>query len=261
MENVTNEPIAPPKNTKQGSGVAYPVDTIDNVLKDVQKIIDETGTAKPISKEEIAKVLAKSVNTLNLFYSVLVQYGIFTLVHGKGYLPTDLYRQYTNPTTDDGEIKAKLQMFKSAPLYSKILDNFNGHQLPSDVKRFANTLKESPYGVNENSAEKAAKVFFENCRSLNLLVNNTLRYSTAIPSPSPLANGTEKHIPPASHNKPDEDEALFELPIPLPGKRKAYLRYPIDTLTARDINVITKALAFIKSSIGEYDEEDETKKE
>lgn len=117
-------------------------------------------------------------------------------------------------------------------------------------------MKDAPYSVNENSAEKAAKVFLENCRSLNLLVNNQLRYS------HPEGNGQHSSTPPkppVEKLSDPNDQLLFELPIPLPGNRLAFLKYDRNKLKKRDIEVIKKALDFVESSI--WTDEDEEKKE
>lgn len=45
------------------------------------------------------------------------------------------------------------------------------------------------------------------------------------------------------------------IPIPLGGKRRAYLKYPLEDLSRKDIRVIKKALEFIESSL--LDEEDD----
>ncbi len=43
-------------------------------------------------------------------------------------------------------------------------------------------------------------------------------------------------------------EELFELPIPLPNNRRAYVLVPLRDLTTKDINVICKAMEFLKLS-------------
>lgn len=239
------------KNRIIAPGVAYPVQTINDAIEDAKRIVSEVGTSKPISKEEISRILGKSVSTLSLFYSTLVQYGLFTLVHGKGYQPTELYRRYTQPGFDNAEVMAKLEMFKSPPLYAKIIEALNNHQLPSDEKRFANVLKGEPYSVSPNAADRASKIFFENARDLNLLDSqNTLKYSL-----ESKAKGRIEIAPPLGEEVKSpakieiEDDGLFTLPIPLPGRRKAYLRYPLENLSRKDIIVIEKALEFIASSI------------
>jgi hypothetical protein len=233
-------------------GVPYPIETVDEVLNNAKTIVEEYGTSRPISKEEISRILNKKVATLSLTFSTMVQYGIFSLIHGKGYIPSDLYRKYTEPVHENDEFKIKLKMFKSAPLYGKIIEHLNGHTLPSDVKRFSNLLKGDPYGVNQNSAERAAKVFFENCGILKLR-DSAGRFkfpdSDNLPRAHDKPGGDHaqiRHTPP-----PNPELELFELPIPLPNKRKAYLKYPLENLTRKDITVISKALEFIASSLDE----------
>jgi hypothetical protein len=235
------------------SAVPYPVENLDEALEAAERIVIEHGTGKPISKDDIAKTLKKGVNSLALFFSTLSQYGIFNLSHGIGYTPSDLYRKYRNPVHDGDEYKTKLQMFRNAPLYSKIVENLNNHTLPSDEKRFANLLKEPPYNVNENSAYRASKIFFENVRNLRLMdANNTFRFSLDGDTKKPIEEA--KPIPVPSKKTEPIDE-LFTLPIPLPNRRIAYLRYPIEDLTKRDIRVIQKAIEFIASSIMDDEEE------
>lgn len=264
MEEIKAEEVKNEKIKGQGVGVPYPIETIDAMLEISKTLIDEYGSSKPITKEEISKTLNKKVASLSLLFSTMGQYGLFTLVHGKGYLPSDLYRRYTEPVHDNDEAKAKLAMFKSVPLYLKIIEQLNGHQLPADEKRFANLLKGDPYNVNPNSSDRAAKIFFENCRILGLRdQTGKFRFSDitiqANGSANPNKNPEDQKPPPPF--VPGEPE-LFTLPIPLGGKRKAYLQYPLLDLSKKDIRVIKKALDFIESSILTDEEiEAETKKE
>lgn len=69
-----------------------------------------------------------------------------------------------------------------------------------------------------------------------------------------MSNRADKHIQQetiqrTSTPQPLEEPELFTLPIPLGGKRKAYLKYPLEDLSKKDIRVIRKALDFIESSI------------
>lgn len=244
-------------------GSPYPVETVENSLQAVDKIVEEHGSGRPISKEEIAKTLNKSVGTLSMFFSTLVQYGIFTLVYGKGYIPSDLYRRLKNPHQEDDVRVCKLSMFRNAPLYGKIIDNLNNHQLPASERMLANRLKDEPYLINTNSADRAAKVFFENARELGLLAaNNTLKFS--LKNVDEGEDGTKSKsveqtfVEPLKVKNSDVEDDLFTMPIPLPGKKKAYLKYPLETLTKRDIRVIRKALDFIESSIDEGESSEDT---
>lgn len=239
------------KKTPIAAGVPYPVESVDDVLSSAKLIVEAYGTSRPISKEEIAGVLGRTTGTLSLLYSTFGQYGIFTLIHGKGYQPSELYRKYLSPVHDNDDRLAKLKMFSTAPLYQKVIANLNGHTLPSDEKRLANLFRGDPYNVSEKSAERAAKVFNENCRQLNLRDNKgSFKFSLDQSSITESQKDSPPPPPPPPFKPPHADEDnLFELPIPLPNRRKAYLRYPIDDLSRKDIMVITKALEFIASSL------------
>ncbi len=263
MDDVKNEEHLQDRikdGSGKGIGVAYPIFDIDSILETARKLVEEYGSSRPISKEEISKTLDKKINSLSLFFSTLGQYNIFSVVHGKGYLPSDIYRKYTEPVHDQDEYKAKLQMFQSAPLYAKIIDELNGHQLPADEKRFSNLLKGEPYNVNPNSSEKAAKVFFDNCRNLNLR-DHTGKFKfpdianlTGVLPPKDQQQDPAPPPPPPGNGQDD----LFELPIPLGGKRIAYLKYQLENLSKKDIRVIRKALDYLESSITD-DESEGTK--
>ena len=246
MENAEQQNTV--KSKSQGVGVSYPIETINQVLEDAQKIISETGTGKPISKEEISAILRKSVGTLTLYYSTLVQYGLFSLVHSRGYIPTELYRKYAEPKEDNHEAKVKLQIFKSVPLYAKIIENLNNHTLPSDEKRFANILKDEPYNVNSNSTERAARVFFQNCRDLGILVNGTLKFG--------VADHVKKDEPkpPAGGGQPaDKDDRLIEITVPL-LKGRAIVKFP-EEYTDRDLDKISRIVLAYKQGSNEKEEQ------
>ncbi len=256
MEDVTGNEIKQERAKAPGVGVPYPIESVDEMLSIAKMLVDEYGSSRPISKEEISKTLNKKINSLGLLFSTFGQYNILSVVHGKGYLPTDLYRKYTEPVHDNDELKAKLQMFQSAPLYAKIIEQLDGHQLPADEKRFANLLKGEPYNVNANSAEKAAKVFFENCRSLNLRDGGgKFKFHNAASVTS--ANATAVKQDPAPPSLPSS-QALVKLPIHLPGddNRLAYFEYP-KSLSKRDFKVIAKALTFVASSLITDDENED----
>ena len=243
--NGTQPEVNKNNKTQQGTGVPYPVETVDNILEAAKTIVDQYGTGKPITKEEIGKTIGKSTSTLSQYFSTFTQYGIFNLSHGKGYLPTELYKKYVHWVHDGDQEKYKLEMLRRPPLYTKIFENLLGQTLPIDGRRLANLLKEEPYNVSEFGAERAARIFLENARNLHLLdSHNTLR----LPS-----NETKTHKPKEEPKEtpppPKKDPSLFELPIPLSGKRKAILMYPLEDLTKNDIRVILKAVSYIASTV------------
>ena len=241
-----------PKPVIIATGVASPVESIKTSLESIVKVFTDEGTINPISKEDISKKLGKKTATLILTFSTWGQYGIVNNVRGTGYLPSSLYTKYVEKTYDHHEREALLQMFKNPPLYAKLIENLNGQQLPSEEK-FQNILKEEPYKVNPNAAERAAKVFYENIRDLKLLDNNNrFRFSL---NDTGKESQRQPEGKPLDKPKTDTGEVeLFELPIPLTNKKTAYLKYPRESLTIKDIAVIRKAIDFIASSIGGDDD-------
>ena len=250
-------------NTNQESntrrGVPYPSESLTDCLTTIDKLIVENGTGSIITKEDISRVTGKQQNSLTLTFSTFQQYCILEKAHGKGrgFCLTSLYNKYHEKIYDHHEREALLEMFKSPPLYNKILDNLNGTILPSEEK-FHSLLKGEPYNVNPNSAEKASKFFFENARFLKIIEgNNKLNFSLGdSKNPETIVK------PPANHPRYNDGD-LFELPIPLGGSRKAYLKYPLADLKKKDIIIIAKALNFVASSLindnGENDFEIEIK--
>lgn len=244
----------------QPSGVSYPIENINNIIQVANQLVSEHGTGIPITKEQIATAVNKSFTGLSQYFSTFVQYGVFSVAHGKGYMPTELYRKYKNPVHEGDEKKYMLEMFKKPSLYAKIIENLNGHMLPPDARRFGNMLKDEPYNVTDYASEKAARVFLDNVRHLGLMdANNTLRMTGNYAKTQTSKNDqgdTRQQDPP-----PPGDTDLFELPIPLSGNRKAKLSYPLKNLTKKDIRVIAKALAYIASTVLEEEDAEEMEKE
>lgn len=238
-----------------GVGVPYPFESLQESLSTVEKLVAENGTGVIITKEDVVKVTGRKLNSLVLFFSTYQQYGILAKVHGKGFLPTELFKKYHDKVYPQHEREALLEMFKSVPLYGKIIDNLNHTNLPTEEK-FPKLLKDATYGINSNSADKASKVFFENARFLKIIdSNNKLVFNNSNTTAHHQETPKEKKKDPeAKHD--EEEHGLFTLPIPLDTKRKAYIQYPLNDLSKKDIRVIVKALAFIASSI--IDEESES---
>jgi hypothetical protein len=244
MEDVELQNEDKQDENKRAAGVPYPVEPVLESLATIGKIVASFGSSAVISKEDISKETGKKQATLNLHYSTYQQYGILEKVHGKGFRTTSLYKKYADKVYASHEREALLQMFKNAPLYSKIIDKLNNEYLPAEEK-FAILLKGEPYNVTESAAERASKIFFDNVRALNLVVNNKFQYS-------PLSNGAETppngqakdgHTPP-----PNRDPAPNTITITIPFKKKgskAVLSLPDDYEDA-DIDKIARIVQAYK---------------
>lgn len=252
-----------PKGTKTpiSVGVPYPIETIDEILKVAESLVLRHGTGSIITKEQIAEEVKKSAKGLSLFFSTFVHYGVFTTVHGKGYAIADLLRNYMNPVHVEDERKYMLEMFKRPSLYAKIIEQQNGHVLPTDAKRLGNMLKKDPYNVTDYAAERAAKIFLDNARSLGLLDSHNTFNVLGNQSSAHHKDEGKKEDSKKPERRDNPEAELFELPIPLSGNRKAKLFYPLDNLTKKDIRVIAKALAYIASTVLDETDAEEAEKE
>jgi len=238
---------------------SYPSEAINPSITLVKQIVTAKGEINPISKKDISVITEKAEATLAMKLSTCVQYGLLKLSFGKGYLPGENYHKYTY----EDQATALLRIFSSPPLYQRLIADLNGKMLPNE-KDFAQHLKNN-YSLNPNSSEKAAKIFLENARNLNLIdSNNRLKFIIKEGS----AKTPEDEKPPLTpqQNQPQTPllpgDNLFRLPIQLPGEgnRVVYFEYLKD-LTKRDFKIIAKALTFVASSIiiDESDEDYEIK--
>lgn len=239
---------------------SYPSEEIMPSITLVKQIVTAKGEINPISKKDISIITEKAEATLAMKLSTCVQYGLLKLSFGKGYLPGENYHKYTY----EDQARALLVTFSSPPLYKKLIADLNGKMLPNE-KDFAQHLKNN-YGLNPNSSVKAAKVFLDNARNLNLIdSNNRLKFiiKEGESKPNGLDDGnTPPFTSPPAYTPPPPAENLFRLPIQLPGEgnRVVYFEYLKD-LTKRDFKIIAKALTFVASSIiiDETDEDYEIK--
>lgn len=251
------------KESKSGiSSNSYPVASLEVSIDNVQKIVSSYGTSSTVSKIQIGDVLKRSPGALGLHCSTWVQYGLVDLIFGKGYQISNLFKKFLEPVYDTDSQKAKLEMFCNPPLYSKLIENLDGQILPPEDK-FPNLLKSDPYHIHPSSAERATKIFFENAKYLKILdTNNKFRFkANSNSAQNIIETAHDTDLAPKAIRPKEIDSNLFELPIPLGGKRRAYLKYPLEDLSKKDIRVIRKALEFIESSILDVDDDIEKEKE
>ncbi len=236
MENNTTEKAVNGKAEKTSSA-GYPFESIPDGLAHVDAIVADSGSHSVISREEISASVGKKVNTLGLYFSTWVQYGMLEVVRGAGYKPTPLYKKYSDKTYDHHELEAKLEMFNNVPLYKKIIENLNNQILPNELK-FQNILKEEPYNVNANSAKVAAKIFFENAKHLGL-INRLNKFSFSL-----TPNGHElppKDLPPKDEPQqkppPPPSQSFLTLQVPMSSGVLAEIKFPKE-YTDDDLDLI-----------------------
>lgn len=252
---IENQDAANPENgdeNKRLPGVPYPVETVLGSVATIGGIVSTFGSTAVISKEDISKATGKKVATLTLHYSTFQQYGILEKVHGKGFKTTALFKKYADKIYPQHEREALLEMFGNAPLYAKIISNVNNEYLPTEDK-FVTVLKGEPYNINPSSAERAAKIFFDNIRGLNLVVNNKFQYSLSPNGAAQIRQEQEKTLPPPPPAAEDSDNMITIL-IPFKKKGdKATLTFP-EVYEDSDMDKISRIVQAYRTAVNEKKE-------
>jgi hypothetical protein len=243
-----------------------------SMVEFVAEIYKNLGHSDHHNNKAIATVHRLSPASIKQQLTSCQQYRLLEIKFGTGYKITDLFTRIFLPVNDSEKRAAVIESLKSPDTYQHLFKEYEYHVVPP-VNGIKNHFVRN-FQMKDDIAEKAAEVFIENLKDYDLLDSRGVLTSAMPVKPSGGIN-TERQPdgrggeipkndpppPPPPPPSPRHDEGLFELPIPLPNKRRAYLRYPLDLLTKRDIKVIRKALDFIASSIdGAEDDEDETNK-
>lgn len=227
--------------TKVDEGNApYPFYVIEDTLPRTKLIAEHFGIDSPPAKrKDVCTLLGKAEPTLMPFFGTAFQYGTLESIPAKGIVVKELYQDIA-----EGKKTALLEAFANPPLYRRLIQEYNNKILPNEAG-LAKLLSTKEYGINSNSATRAAKIFFENGKSLDVIdSNNRLRYII----PNNLSNSkTEDIVEEAEVTKPkksannhsrseSDDETMFELPIDL-GTSTAYLKYP-RTINSSEIAIM-----------------------
>lgn len=223
----------------------YPSYTIEHCIELVKKIYTNFGSGSYYAKrEEIAKVLKFSAAYLQTQVSSANQYGLLELKQGEGYKPSPLFLSIHRPLNKDDKSNALITVFESPPLYSALIESFKGQILPTEDP-LSNILLHR-HNISEGANDKAASIFIENARYLNLLKEDNILvldpYSTLDETDTNDLNDDVKIIPDVEDNKLNKElslrknvsnhefssDNLIPFNIPLKGKRTAQIVVPSD---------------------------------
>lgn len=232
----------------------FPHFTIDDVMPRMREIASHYGVGgQPATRKEIAIVLKKAENTLVYFFISAIQYGLLVPI-GKGLSVGQLYERIEAPVYGDTDRKAaKIEAFNNSPIYKKLIEAFNNRILPNE-EGLANALKSKDYGVNPITCDKAAKVFFENGRSLGIIDSNN-RLGFILPkvtAVNPLSNTSIDDRDTSDQNKPlDPQEDLNDhvkiiVPFGKSGAGKSAFLYLPKEYTNKDLKKIGKFLTALE---------------
>jgi hypothetical protein len=131
----------------------YPKYDLDQAL-DVARVISSRGTGATVSGPELAAMLEYSGTANGAYLNRLSAARMFGFLEGQGdaLRVTELAERILHPDYPDTEIQARIEGFRSVPLYNAFLAAYSGRELP-DANGIRNTLV-SRFKVPESEAGK-----------------------------------------------------------------------------------------------------------
>jgi hypothetical protein len=152
--------------------IAYPSYTIRQSSDLVKRINQEFGNTIYNKREHIAEQLGMSVGNLLMKLSSAVQYGLLEMKSGEGYKPASLFTRIYKPLNEEEKREAEIQCLLNAELHKQLYEQHKGRRLPNigglSILLFRN------YKVAEDASERAAKIFYENLKDLELIGEENL---------------------------------------------------------------------------------------
>ena len=251
MANETSNTLSKQKKSFD-TDILYPYNTLNYCIGLVTKIVSKKGSL-PSSKKEISIITELAEPSLVTRLSACKQYRLLN----DSYAATELYQKISAPVFDNDVEIGKLTAFKSPPFFAQLIEEMNGKVLPSP-DGFVNHLK-SKFKMIPTSAERAAKIFLDNCKELGL-IDNANRLKLLMP----VAGGTDE----GRNEKKDEfiqedsdksndkmllgstSKEMFSYPIPLTENKLAVLHYPKGKLKPEDIEIFKMSIELLGATIG-----------
>ena len=247
---------------------SYPGLTLQEAEQFALLVAKSFVATQVINRGDIAAVLKSAEATIQRDIAAAAQFCLFSKSK-EGYQISSLLKQISNPLNDAELKKLRLESFKSPKLFAELIEKFDGHVLPVELKTHLIRF----HKIAEKAAPIVAEIFIksaEYCGALNEL--GFLNYSHAVQSISVLENYAplpnlkiEEHPPvvqPAGIGKPAEvytpagkgehSQLLLnemnnkqEVKVNLTGGKFAVIHYPSD-LTKKDIEVLRKQLELLE---------------
>jgi hypothetical protein len=240
--------------TQRQRSAAYPSYLISECFDFVKSIYSSFGSSTYVSREQIAKILGKSASTILMKLSSSNQYGLIEMKKNDGYKPSDLFLRMYKPLNDNEKRSAELECLRSPTLYQSLVGEFSNGKLPNTVGLAVILFRK--YGIAEAVSEKAAEIFIENVKALNLISSEgmlSLSAGTSTANDSKQTNDETSEQEQVKTFTAEKNEQKQPAPgqhsfaIALKGRRKATLTIP-DDMTQEDFETIKRWIDLTKES-------------
>lgn len=228
-ETIPNVPTKKNEDQDSFKRNLVPIYSLNDMLLFCAKIYTELGYSSYHSNQLIADAHKSSYNTIKQKFSSAQQYGLLELKHRVGYKLTALFLKIYKPLNEDEKKEGIIEAIKSSDIYSKLIDECNGHPLPSEQGLAARLLRN--YGIKDYAAARAAQIFISNIKDNGFIVDDVVVVSTSD------NNSMQKKDEPNAVTTPQVETPVItvqpivgyiEIPVPLNGGKRAYIKIPED---------------------------------
>lgn len=246
-------------DTKEASRISYPNFTLSASLPFVEKIYTELGSNQYHDKELIAKIHGLAYASIKSKLSTAQQYGLLQIKHGVGYKVTHLFIKLHKPLDDAEKKNAVLTALNSSELYQRLFNQYKDNRIPS-VEVLSTVLFRN-YGFIDRVSRRIAEIFITNLSDygllnaeriiqVHLIENNqdNQEENLEIVDEQAITNieNVQKALPaPVTTNAEILSTEIIEIPIPLKGSRRAFLRIP-ENFQPEDLDRISKFVDALK---------------
>ncbi len=146
----------------------YPRSTVEEALK-IPIAIKEKNGGNPWTTELVAEEVRSTRKSMNFFYMAAAARDLGLTIGSRDSARIEiapLGREIVYAPDSDTEMAKKKEAFLKVDLFKKVLEHYNGANLP-EMKYLANTLQ-SEFGLPPEMHEEFSRIFRENCEYLGI---------------------------------------------------------------------------------------------
>ena len=159
------------KRTRKRSTTAFPKNTLNEALKIVEAIRDQSG-GKPFDTFSLADALGSKPSS-SVFRTLVVSANKYGLIEGnyaaKKIGLSSLGQSIMYPTSDEEKSDALKQALFNVGLFKRFLERYDRNKLPR-MDILMNTLLRE-FGIPQDNTERCAKIIVQNARDLGILTS------------------------------------------------------------------------------------------
>lgn len=244
-----------PKTIQRSAG--YPADSLETSIEFVSILSTHFSPSHTFTRDDVAAVLSKSHGSVIRPVAAAVHYGLLAK-EGEGYKITPVVKVIKNSLSDSEKKKVLLEAFSKPTLFADIIEKFDGHAVPVDLKphlirfhKIVDKVAPEVETIFRESAAYADAISASGILNVKRVLNNLADGVDFVEIVESKKNDKQTAIEifepkPKGHIGYDYSDDLVELKIPLPNKKFAYLKYPQD-LTSKDVSILLKQLELLQA--------------